>query len=499
MTELEGVDSLYGIPKTHPVIANRYIYYPDHLVALPGSLSLATLFKTIYQFLTEPIFQGVGHAIRCFFSPDQQGSQHLRTLQMADIKDMSMGDFLQARFGSRELVNNLASAMIHGIWGGDVWKLSALEGTFQNIFVRHNIPSSPQHKGKVLIKHADYFSGSDVMARTPNVGKLAELFRTAGYLGFPNGFSVLPESLTMHLKENPNVVIKKAHRVKHVEYDKTTKEALITTSGPQTFRHDKVISSLFSGDLAKLTGDALPSLKDSAAVSIQIVNLWYPDVPLKELYPGFGYLIPQSIPAENNPHCALGVIFDSNRSDILESDSLSNRGTNLTVMLGGHYWDVLDSSEWPSKEEAVAMAKDTVERHLGIPATGHVHANTKLCRNCIPQHLVGHRDRMAQAHKELMDSFEGTLAVVGGSYTMPGVLPSLQAARDVALTVSGGGYMMDPTTRSNTPTYDMKHVGKTGLGRFVDNNETLGWLASREVPFRYSSGQTLFNNPPMQQ
>lgn len=442
--------------------------------------------RTIYKLWNEPVFRGALSAAWRWFKSgnDRSAGLHGRGppsghLAITDIQDVSVGDFLLARTGSLDVVNNLASAVLHGIWGGDIWKLSALEGTFQTAFVDSVLKGGPG----VLVKHADYYSGSDLLIRTPEVAFHAELYANAAYLGFRDGFSTLAQELANNLRQNPNVTIKQATPVTHLRYDKENKQTLVTTTSKETQGHDKVISSLYSGALTKLAGDTLPALKGSAAVTIRIVNLWYEKVQLDKQYPGFGYLIPQSVPLENNPHAALGVIFDSERDAAADIDD--HGGANLTVMLGGHYWDAIDPALLPSDEDAIAMAKDTVQRQLGISADEPCRASTKLCRDCIPQHLVGHRDRMAQAHWQLSGAFGGTLAVVGGSYTMPGVLPSLKAARDVALAVSGQGYLVAPELRGGdaSATYDMRHVGETGLGRFVGRNETLQKVGAAYVPF----------------
>lgn len=505
--ELDCAKEVYHIPRNNPVLSNRYIYYPDHLVALLNNTrGFFERLNFIYKLFTEPVFQGALPAMYRWqtsgaakYRDSPQGGQPPSNLAIAGIEDISIGEYLLARTGSTDVVSNLASAVLHGIWGGDIWKLSALEGTFQNDYLKHKLPLRLEDSTKALVKHSDYFSGSDILMRTPEVAGFVSLYANDAYLGFGKGFSTLANELVDKLRRNPKVTIKQATPVKHIRYNRKAKQTLVTTASKETQGHDKVISSLYSGTLAKLTGDALPALEGSAAVTIQIVNLWYEKVQLEKQYPGFGYLIPQSVPVENNPHAALGVIFDSDRDAAAGIDNRPDRGTNLTVMLGGHYWDYIDPTLWPGEEEVIAMAKDTVQRQLGISVDEPCRASTKLCRDCIPQHHVGHRDRMAQAHRELCNSFEGTLAVVGGSYTMPGVLPSLQAARDVALAVSGRGYMVDPELRGNTFAYDMKHVGETGLGRFVGGNETLQLVPSSELPFRGNSRVRRFNYPKSQQ
>ncbi|KAJ0121498.1 hypothetical protein J7T55_008662 [Diaporthe amygdali] len=507
IAQLGLVDESVSLRKDDPVLSNRYIYYPDHLVNLPGSLPsdffgrLKSYLSIAYKLLTEPVFTGViGSAVTATLNTNKRNAEAARQLlaegqrstshAIADLKDMTMGEYFESLLGRPDAINNLQSALVHGIWGGDVWKLSMREGTFQQALIADKHGATPL----IAVKDHDLLSGRDIAARNESaVTLMANHYNSeVGYISFRNGFSTLTDALADALKSNPNVTIKAGTPVTSIRYEQgkavvvAPEQAGSTTVGE--VKYDKVISSLYSGSLGKLTGDALPTLKNhSTAVTIQIVNLWYPNPSLTANYPGFGYLIPQSVPAENNPHAALGVIFDSDRdaaADIPERKFA--QGTKLTVMLGGHYWDYLDADSWPDAKEATAMAMDTVHRQLGIPPTEPVFTSTKVCRECIPQHLVGHRERMAKAHTELYDAFRGTLAVVGSSYTAPGVLPSLKAGRDIALQVSGQGYKLDENTQYDMM-YGMPHVGETGLGRFVGKNETYRLFDKKRLPYRYGN------------
>lgn len=234
--------------------------------------------------------------------------------------------------------------------------------------------------------------------------------------------------------------------------------------------YDKVISTIYAKSLAQITGDTLPTLASSTAVTIMLVNIWYPVPQANSPHNGFGYLLPQALSHDQNPECVLGVIFDSDREfplpswshpDPVNRGADSVQGTKLTVMLGGHYWDDLPESYLPSEAEAIEMAKRAVARHLGLAPelTAQAHASAKLCRDCIPQHLVGHRERMKALHNELEWGYKGRLAVAGGSYQNPGVLPLLRAAWDVAAQVAG--WQNDGVGQMATS------VGDTGLLRFT--------------------------------
>lgn len=255
--------------------------------------------------------------------------------------------------------------------------------------------------------------------------------------------------------------------------------------------YDKVVSTIPAKKLHKITDGKLPSLKKSPAVSIMLVNIWYPVPRANFPYNGFGYLIPQALPFEQNPECVLGVIFDSDREfplptpsdlDPIPRGSDTIQGTKLTVMMGGHYY-----TDWPPHAmahtyRAKKAALAAVERHLRLSPelTEQAHASAKLCRDCIPQHVVGHAKRMRAAHTELELAFRGRLAVAGQSYQNPGVLNMLRAARDVAAQIAGH------EEEHGTAAADDWPVGDTGLERFTRQPRYLS-LQRLMLPLRYGS------------
>lgn len=159
-----------------------------------------------------------------------------------------------------------------------------------------------------------------------------------------------------------------------------------------------------------------------------VVNLFFRDPSVLPVS-GFGYLIPRTIPYAQNPEFALGVVFDSGSS--VGQDTV--RGTKVTVMLGGHWWDDRDS--YPDAEEGEAMAKAVLRRHLNIEAQPEK-VLVSLHKDCIPQYTVGHTRRMRMAHAELWTAYRGRLIVAGSSYTGVGVNDCVAAALEVADTIA---------------------------------------------------------------
>lgn len=103
---------IIGVSKDAPAAKNRYVYYPDHLVRLP-TLDNGIL-KTLYSLLTEPLLQGLPSSIV------REGAVPRRP---DSLEDESLGSFFVRRF-SRQVADNIVSAFVHGVYAGDIEKLS---------------------------------------------------------------------------------------------------------------------------------------------------------------------------------------------------------------------------------------------------------------------------------------------------------------------------------------------------------------------------------------
>ncbi|KAI0102953.1 hypothetical protein GGR51DRAFT_550215 [Nemania sp. FL0031] len=419
----------------HPqaVSENRYLYYPDHLVKMPSpELSIANLADMIRSYLTEPIWSGGFMAAWNFWVSHNKtfdpSVSYRPNNQMPD--DESVAQFLTRILQDDRIVRNVVSGMMHGIYGGDIDKLSAKHTMLADLW--YHFKYSPlggnrdvrwiHNKEKCLL--ADMLSG-------PNRLKIIELAEAAvdwRLLAFEDGLVSLINGLVKDLNAKPNVTFRYDEPVTSLEHE-DGKISVTTPKEKEPAKYDHVISTLFSKQLAQITlpPNSLPSLAETHAVTIMVVNLWYPN-PNLLAEGGFGYLIPSTTP--NNDEGVLGVLFDSD----LRTDDNEMPGTKLTVMLGGHHWD--GWAHLPSEEMGIDIAKDVVRRQLGISETEKVHARARLCRDCLPQHFVGHSDRMKKAHYELMSAFQGHLTVAGPSYTSVGVMPAMRAGYDAGMRVA---------------------------------------------------------------
>ncbi|KAK8055130.1 hypothetical protein PG993_000357 [Apiospora rasikravindrae] len=428
---------------------SRYLYYPDHLVKLPSEeFSLNNILESVQSYLTEPLWDGTFgaglHMWKHSLETKNKRDHHeleIRTALMRNEpmpamdssvleKDESVADYLLRIMGEDRLIKNFVSGMLHGIYGGDAYKLSAKHTIFDRFWYKDQALT---RDGEIWMAVKDIFLPYDILdgPNAYHVIDLAERGIQHKLIAFEDGLLTLVRGLEHDLKEWANVEIKRNTPVTSLAHKDG--KVLVSAEG-KTEQFDQVLSTIYAGQLAKIAqpANSLPSLSEVPAVTIMVVNMWYPNEDLLAANPGFGYLIPQGVSEEQNPERALGVLFDSDIQTRKEQ-----AGTKLTVMMGGHQWD-----KWaflPDEQMAVEMAKNVVQRHLGIsPDEEGLVASARLCRDCLPQHTVGHRDRLRKAHYELSSAFQGQLMVAGPSYTTVGVIPAMRAGYDAAMRIARG-------------------------------------------------------------
>ncbi|KHJ35745.1 putative protoporphyrinogen oxidase [Erysiphe necator] len=398
---------------------NKYLYYPDHLVRMPTPEE--NILWRINRILTEPAFKGIFTALLEFRRPPRS----------ADLDDESVASFFTRRLGGDNLVNNIHSAILHGIYAGDINQLS-IKSLFPTLWYME------KHFGSLLrgvfICAKDklkLISPSESSIRKEIAPKIAAALHQkldkAAVFSFKKGLGVLSNALEDALLKKPNFSLKTGDQIKSIQLaDDGIEINSARNNSPAKFSH--VVSTLLPNQVSSLTSK-LPSLSLIPSVTVMVVNLYYSSMDILAAH-GFGYLIPRNVPYEQNPECALGVVFDSDA--VQGQDTVF--GTKLTVMLGGHWWDSFES--YPDAEEGTMMAKAVLKRHLGIVIEPDL-VRVKLQRDCIPQYTVGHQSILAQA-KEEMGAFMGRLSVTGCGYRGVGVNDCTAAARDLVSRMSSG-------------------------------------------------------------
>ncbi|KAL4929825.1 oxygen-dependent protoporphyrinogen oxidase [Aspergillus undulatus] len=434
LSDLGLNDEILLTTKSSPAAQNRYIYYPDHLVRLPtfrkDASAISQVPGIIWTLLREPLFASLLWSL-C--------TEPFRKSPKPVPVDESVFDYVSRRL-SPEIANNLVSSVIHGIYAGDVEKLSA-DLLFKptrdnerrkNVGILRTIISNAR-AGETFFPLEDLFI-MELLGRTTSTSYrdcLRKLAKNTSTLTLKNGVGQLSETLATALKQSGKVEVLTDAKIKTiyqdddtsdltVEYeigarrDSTTHNRLIATIPPDSLSMAFEREELRKKTLPVDTIRALSGRHSSGAVTTMVVNLYYPNPKLLPIR-GFGYLIPRSISFAQNPERALGVIFASESS--LGQDTAS--GTKLTVMMGGYYWDGWQTSDYPDHDTAVAMAQSLLKRHLGITDAPTI-ARTRLQRNAIPQPTVGHASRMQELSNALRQEFDNRVTVAGAWYSTRG-------------------------------------------------------------------------------
>jgi protoporphyrinogen oxidase len=426
-------EELVTCSKNSPAAKNRYVYYPDHLVRMPGSL-----LEVPRLLFREPLGRGIISGIL-------SGAFKPKTRATADAS--------VARVISENLTPklvNLVSAVLHGIYAGDVHKLS-FAALFPQLdyYIRQRggilrgmlYSMICSWSGRVMLPAQDIQTiqkiQHDWQAQRTKDGspggskrmKALQAARLSSVYSFKKGIQQLPDRMEQMLRKHPQVHIETDCSVYAIRPEESGRQGLLVKTGANggAERHfSHVISTLPSKTLGNLlyaesdhldqpTSKINEALASNGTVNVMVVNLWFAE---KNLLPvsGFGYLIPKDIAADQNPELGLGVIFDSDA--LQDQDTVA--GTKITVMLGGHHWDGLPDRALPDTAQGVDHAKSLIARHLKI-TVDPVATCATMRRNCIPQYHPGHLDRMRKLRSALQDKYESRLALAGSSYDGVGV------------------------------------------------------------------------------
>jgi len=398
--ELGLTPSLLTVSRSHPSAKNRFIYYNGQLNRAPSSLASAVS----ASFSGTSPFTGVIPAVL-----KEPFKQRNRTLD-----DESIDSFIARRF-SRSFADNVLSALVHGIYAGDTRQLS-MKAVFPSLW------NLEQRKGSVvrgMLSGGSKPSQGDADAYkqlSQEYEPMVKRMKDVSVYSLEGGLERLPLSLVSFLEKHPNVEMRRECPTDAVSYDGT--HFKIRTPSDE-IQASKVVSALSSSALGTLL--PLPHLQHNRSVTVGVVNLAFPS-SFKLPVQGFGYLIPRSVNRKENPHQALGVVFDSDMFG-------STDATKITVMMGGHYWD---GQTIPSTEDLEAQAMETVRLHGLVPdGLEPLLTRATIQKDCIPQYAVGHPQRMRELHEYALSHFDGKLGLVGSSYGGVGMNDVVKSSWDL--------------------------------------------------------------------
>ncbi|KAL8738738.1 MAG: hypothetical protein Q9181_000493 [Wetmoreana brouardii] len=426
--DLRLEDQVLMTSKDSVAAQNRFIYFPDHLVRLPGPG--ASSLNTFYTLLSEPLFKGLTWACMTEFIKPARAKfpRHLND-------DESIGSFFSRRLNSH-IADNIVSAGIHGIYAGDIYQLS-VRSIFPWIWYAEEAMGSVTEAvvRKWNMRWAQDAALDAQWAKAPPVSQTMEAIRGSSVYTFKKGIGQLADRLVAKLRERPNINLRTntvVHGIQleqrdNSQYMQVSTQSYHDTSSPTKEEpFDHVISTISGRILDTIARPrfSLSVLSHTSSVTVMVVNLYFSNPSVLPAQ-GFGYLLPRSLSFEQNPERALGVVFDSHAT--IGQDEIP--GTKVTVMLGGHWWDGWEA--YPDEEHGSRMARAILKRHLGVAAEPQV-IGVGLWKDCIPQYTVGHHSRMAQAN-EALKKFNGRLRVAGSSYSGVGLNDCVRSARDVVM------------------------------------------------------------------
>lgn len=180
----------------------RYLLQDDSLVHYPSKLDLEVI-----PFLFQPVFRDA-------ILPSVLHYVLNRKTKVPFSHDVSVGEWIRYFTNNDSIVNDVASAMFHGVWGDDVEDISALSALY-----------------KIWHKQAGTFDGgylplSDVRIMETlgnkderNVAMFHHPPGTMYHFG-PKGMQWLPRNLSQALQATENVDMRSKTGVEDIQYDK---------------------------------------------------------------------------------------------------------------------------------------------------------------------------------------------------------------------------------------------------------------------------------------
>ena len=212
MLKLEG--EVVTTSKTSSAARNRYIYGPDHLVRVPGSSdSIPSILGTIWK---EPFLNRVVPGLV---------SEYFKPRRSSDLDDESVGSFISRRIGPY-LAENVASAILHGIYAGDIYQLS-VKSLAKTLWDYEAIWGSITKALLVLgLGQYSLLSPRDYEARMIHEGSerlRSPIWQDAAQYSFRNGIQTLVQTLETALRRSPNVRFETERDITRITYDESTK------------------------------------------------------------------------------------------------------------------------------------------------------------------------------------------------------------------------------------------------------------------------------------
>lgn len=228
MSELDLLGDVVVTAKSSPAATNRYIYYPDHLVRIPQPRPDQSLLKNLSELWNtvtkEPLFDGVAKDVF---------HEYWDPAPMSDQRDESIADFISRRFGAK-VADNLVSAVMAGIFAGDIDRLSArtLMGALR----------MREENGSILkellldgLAGRSYWKMDDLMAlqslgaeKGPDYWtSLKSLLSGASVFTLKEGLEQFPRAIAKRLQESEKAEVITSANIRYMMHDSSTDKIMV--------------------------------------------------------------------------------------------------------------------------------------------------------------------------------------------------------------------------------------------------------------------------------
>lgn len=375
--------------------------------------------------------------------------------------DESIESFVLRRFGSPQLANNIISAVMHGIYSGDVANLS-IRSTMPSLLdlerkhgsiIRAMVASmlakkQPEELNSYLKKYENLISPGAHFAKMKRELKAFPILR------LNSGLQTFPRALAEHLSQDEGVTL-------HFNTDVSAmslKDCTISVNGQQSetkFDHIRFDAGFKALQKCLNIDDeaAQKAINDVQYSTIFLANVY---IKNRKLIPkhleGFGFLVPKR---NSNPQSLLGVIYDScTESDAQNFFDGSSKGlvpyTKLTFMMGGHFFgsrgippskgnlraiksvlkDILgieDSFNLVIRDEAAMESKDVSLKDNDMLISYNLH------KDCIPLYNVGFSDIVSTVVGWVDQESQGKVTLGGPNMGKLGIPDCVVAELEAAL------------------------------------------------------------------
>ena len=213
------------VPKTASSAQNRFIWFADQLNKLPSSL------RGLPSLLSLPVLKGIPAELAKefntpsrFLRPKSESADEQQRLAKRELlEDESIESFILRRNrGGTKLARNLISAVIHGIYAGDIRRLSVRSvlgflwetervhgGLMRRFLLRPRFNKRYREPTEELVAMKQMESDRLKQAEEALGAEVVNDFKNISVYSFPEGLQELSDAVARQLEGMSNVEIHK--------------------------------------------------------------------------------------------------------------------------------------------------------------------------------------------------------------------------------------------------------------------------------------------------